>query len=156
MALMFRHFLAASLLVPAAAACAHTAPPSVTLSAYDAVAVAPVSHEILLENDEVRVLRVSIAPGAAEPVHEHQWPSIMYFEQPQPITYVTYALQDGQLVETGREEASAMPAALTVMAAPEGLHSVENRGTGPFLAVRVEFKKGDPSASSPKGTQPAP
>ena len=119
MALMFRHFLAASLLVPAAAACAHTAPPSVTLSAYDAVAVAPVSHEILLENDEVRVLRVSIAPGAAEPVHEHQWPSIMYFEQPQPITYVTYALQDGQL-------------------------------------VRVEFKKGDPSASSPKGTQPAP
>ncbi|MEZ6011747.1 MAG: hypothetical protein R3C08_07730 [Hyphomonas sp.] len=143
-------FLLASVLVPAA--CAHRAPYVVPLSAYDAVAVAPGSHEVLLENDEIRVLRVSIAPGVAEPVHEHQWPSVMYFEQPQPITYVTYELKDGQLVETGREDAPAMPAELTVLAEPEGLHSVENRGSEPFLAVRVEFKKGDPAGAA----QPAP
>lgn len=41
------------------------------ISSFDAVAAAPNSHQVLLENESVRVLRVTIAPGATEPVHDH-------------------------------------------------------------------------------------
>lgn len=111
-----------------------------TLNAWDAVAAAPKGHQVLIDNDEIRVLRVSIAPGDVEPIHEHAWPSVMYFEQPQPITYVAYELVHGAPVERQRVEAPAMPAGHTEWLAAEGLHSVENRGTAPFVALRVELK----------------
>ena len=109
---------------------------------FDAVAVAPGSHQILLENESVRVLRVTIEPGVTEPVHDHAWPSVMYFEQAQPITYITYKLKDGVPVETERADAPAEALTGAVSAPPEGLHAVRNRGTGKFVALRVEFKPG--------------
>ena len=110
---------------------------------FDAVAAAPVSHRVLLEDDKIRVLRVEVAPGATEPVHDHRWPSVMYFEKPQPITYIEYKLVDGRPVETQRFDAPALNATQTVRWEPEGLHAVMNRGTAPFVAVRVEFKDGN-------------
>jgi len=115
---------------------------------FDAVTAAPNSHQVLLENDSVRVLRVVIEPGATEPVHDHALPSVMYFEQAQPITYITYKLVDGVPVETGRADAPAEALAGAVSAPPEGLHAVRNRGTGKFLALRVEFKPGASRARS--------
>jgi quercetin dioxygenase-like cupin family protein len=112
---------------------------------FDAVAAAPDSHQVLLENDKVRVLRVVVAPGAVEPAHEHRWPSVMYFEQPQPIAYIVYELAGGALVEAQRIEAPALPTGEAVWADPEGLHAVENRGSEPFIALRVEFKDGAPA-----------
>lgn len=109
---------------------------------FDAVAAAPKSHRVLLEDEHIRVLRVEVAPGATEPVHEHRWPSIMYFEQPQPITYITYKLDQGRAVEVKRVDAPALTRSQTVRGEPEGLHAVMNRGTMPFIAVRVEFKDG--------------
>ncbi|NQE61370.1 hypothetical protein [Caulobacter sp. RHG1] len=109
---------------------------------FDAVAAAPSSHQVLLENESLRVLRVSIAPGATEPVHDHQWPSVMYFERAQPITYITYKLVDGAPVEIERVDAPVDALTGAVSAPPEGLHAVRNRGTGQFLALRVEFKPG--------------
>lgn len=107
---------------------------------FDAVAAAPGSHQILLENENLRVLRVVIEPGATEPVHDHAWRSVMYFEQPQPITYIRYKLIDGAPVETERADAPAEALTGAASAPPEGLHAVKNRGTGKFLALRVEFK----------------
>lgn len=111
---------------------------------FDAVTAAPDSHEVLLENDHVRVLHVVVAPGTTEPIHDHRWPSVMYFEQAQPITYITYALVDGQPTETQRNDApaEAMTGALAVP--PEGLHAIYNRGSAPFIALRVEFKDTPP------------
>ena len=108
---------------------------------FDAVAAAPASHRILLESDEVRVLHVVVEPGETEPVHDHRCPSVMYFEQPQPITYIEYRLQDGLPVASRSIDVPAMDATQTVSAPPEGLHAVKNRGSLPFVAVRVEFKK---------------
>lgn len=108
---------------------------------FDAVAAAPGSHTVLLENDEVRVLRVVVAPGATEPVHVHTWPSVMRFEQPQPITYIAYDMLDGKLVETRRIEVDDLAVGGVEWAAPEGLHAVHNRGTAPFVALRVELKR---------------
>ncbi len=107
---------------------------------FDAVTAAPHSHQILLENETVRVLRVAIEAGATEPVHDHEWPSVMYFEQAQPITYISYELKDGLPVETGRMDAPAEALTGAASSPPEGLHAVHNRGTGTFLAVRVELK----------------
>jgi predicted metal-dependent enzyme (double-stranded beta helix superfamily) len=109
---------------------------------FDAVVAAPSSHRILMEDDKIRVLRVEVAPGATEPVHDHRWPSVMYFEQPQPITYINYKLVDGRPVEIERFDAPAFEVSQTVRGVPEGLHAVMNRGSAPFIAVRFEFKDG--------------
>ena len=111
-------------------------------ASFDAVAAAPNSHHVLLEDDKIRVLRVEVAPGATEPVHDHRWPSVMYFEQPQPITYITYKLINGKPVETERFDAPAFATSQTVRGEPEGLHAVTNRGSAPFVAIRIEFKSG--------------
>lgn len=112
-------------------------------ASFDAVVAAPNSHRVLLEDDQIRVLRVEVAPGATEPVHDHRWPSVMYFEQPQPITYITYKLIDGKPIETERFDAPSLAKTQTVRGDPEGLHAVMNRGSAPFVAVRVEFKSGN-------------
>ena len=43
----------------------------------DAVAAAPRNHRVLWEDDEVRVLDVTVRPGEREELDHHQWPSIM-------------------------------------------------------------------------------
>jgi predicted metal-dependent enzyme (double-stranded beta helix superfamily) len=109
---------------------------------FDAVTAAPKSHRVLLEDDAVRVLRVEVAPGQVEPIHDHRWPSVMYFQQPQPITYIVYKLVNGRPVEVEHMDAPAFEAGKTVRGEPEGLHAVRNRGSKPFVAIRIEFKKG--------------
>ena len=42
--------------------------------------VAPDHHEILLENDQVRVLDTRLGPGECSPVHTHQWPAVLYIQ----------------------------------------------------------------------------
>ena len=44
----------------------------------DAMAAAPDHHEVLLENDRVRVLDSIVGPGDSTPVHTHRWPSVLY------------------------------------------------------------------------------
>ena len=44
----------------------------------DAVAAAPGNHRVLLENDRVRVLEVTVNPGEREPLHAHCLPGVEY------------------------------------------------------------------------------
>jgi hypothetical protein len=136
---------AAALLVGAMAcpAAAQDVAPSL-----DPVTAAPASHRVLLDNDDVRVLRVTIAPGATEPVHDHRWRSVMVFEQPQPITYILYAPEGGRMAEVRRIDVPAFAADTAEWAEPEGPHAVHNRGTQPFVALRVELKGDAVSAST--------
>lgn len=135
-------FAAAAVSTAASLTCVASSPALAQSANFDAVAAAPNSHRILFEDAKVRVLRVEVAPGATEPVHEHRWPSIMYFEQPQPITYITYQLVDGRPIESERFDAPALSPTQTVRGEPETLHAVMNRGDAPFRAVRIEFKSG--------------
>ena len=43
----------------------------------DALVAAPANHRLLHEDDEVRVLEVTVQPGERENLHHHRWPSIM-------------------------------------------------------------------------------
>ena len=44
----------------------------------DATVAAPQNHNVVLENERVRVLEVTVQPREREPVHRHKWPSVMY------------------------------------------------------------------------------
>ena len=45
----------------------------------DALVAAPRHHKLLFENDEVRVLEVTVPPGVREPLHAHRYPSVLYY-----------------------------------------------------------------------------
>lgn len=107
----------------------------------DAVVAAPANHRVVLENDEVRVLQVEVAPGETEAVHEHRWPSVLHIQSAQPAIDIGYAWRDGKMVETGRRTlpAGAPPAAIWVPR--QEAHAVQNLGTAPFRLLRVELKK---------------
>jgi hypothetical protein len=66
----------------------------------DALLAAPASHRVLLENSQVRVLDVVIEPGAREPEHTHQAPSVMIIDNPARIRY--YAGSTLQFVSARR------------------------------------------------------
>jgi hypothetical protein len=43
----------------------------------DALAAAPANHRLLFEDEALRVLEVTVAPGERENLHHHRWPSLM-------------------------------------------------------------------------------
>jgi hypothetical protein len=44
----------------------------------DALVAAPAYHDLLLENERVRVIYTHIPSGATVPVHTHRWSSVAY------------------------------------------------------------------------------
>ncbi|MGB3722007.1 MAG: SMP-30/gluconolactonase/LRE family protein [Pacificimonas sp.] len=47
----------------------------------EAVIAAPDNHKVLLENEHVRVLEVTLGPREVEPLHFHRWPSVLHIMQ---------------------------------------------------------------------------
>jgi hypothetical protein len=43
----------------------------------EALVAAPTNHRLLHEDDEARVLEITVQPGERENLHHHRWPSIM-------------------------------------------------------------------------------
>ena len=104
----------------------------------DAVLAAPNSHRVLLENDQVRVLEVTLAPGAHEPEHTHRWPSVMITDEPVRIRYFT----GPELTYETPDPMPDGPIPRTSWLAPEGPHSVRNLDqTTRMHAFRIEFKQ---------------
>jgi hypothetical protein len=44
----------------------------------DAMTAAPACHDLLFENEHVRVLDAHLGPGETVPVHTHCWPGVRY------------------------------------------------------------------------------
>ena len=105
--------------------------------ALDAVIAAPRSHRVVLENEAVRVLEVTIGPGEREPEHTHRWPSVMLVDRPARIRYYT----GNTLTYTSPEHPPTQSATKVSWLAPEGPHSVENIDQHLYGAFRVEFKR---------------
>lgn len=109
---------------------------------FDALIAAPANHRVLFENDQVRVLSVTVRSGETEPPHHHPLPSVFHIDEAQPSTDIEYAVQDdGSLVETGRRALPSGPPPPALWFPPQGLHAVRNDGTGIYRAIRVELKK---------------
>ena len=107
----------------------------------DAVAAAPDSHNLLMENEQVRVVEVIIQPDEKEPIHTHQWPSVMivdraarirYYDEDENVAYESPKRRESEAAEQSPPEIEWME--------PEGPHAVENIDTIPYHALRVELK----------------
>ncbi len=107
--------------------------PALDLPSTDAVKIHDPNLTVVLENDYVRVLSVRIPPGEKEPWHTHTWPAVVvYFSLPPSQRF----LKDG--TKTARPELKEMQ--VTYDPSSQPLHSVENLGTVPYQAYRVELK----------------
>lgn len=108
---------------------------------FDALIAAPGNHRVIFENDQVRVLSVTVGPGETEPPHHHPLPSVFHIDEAQPSTDIEYAVQpDGTLVETGRHALPAGPPPPALWFPPQSLHAVRNDGPGTYRAIRMELK----------------
>ena len=103
----------------------------------DAVTAAPTNHRVVLENDHVRVLDVTVAPGEREAVHAHCLPSVMYLMQ--EGVYRDYDA-NGKLVEEVTTPPPASKFPMTLWLDPQAPHSVHNLDSKPTRLLRVELK----------------
>lgn len=102
--------------------------------ANDALAAAPQNHKLLFENDEVRVLEVTVQPGVREPLHAHRYPGVLYYISSAHMKEYSPGMA---AVDHPRNEDGG------VVFLPIGPpHQMENmETTKPLRAIRVELKK---------------
>jgi len=113
----------------------------------DAMIAAPKYHEILLENDHVRVLDTSIPPGDTVPAHTHCWPSVMYVSS--FSHFVRYDKDGNVLVDSRTLDRKPQPGE-AMWSAPLELHSLKNVGSSDLRVITVELKSGNSKAPGTK------
>ena len=105
----------------------------------DAVIAAPKNHRILMDDETVRVLEVTVNPGEREPLHHHRWPSIMVvLSRP---NYVNRNANGDVIPPAGTTPSSAvLPRALRLP--PQPAHAIEVDADAPhrFHGIRIELK----------------
>jgi quercetin dioxygenase-like cupin family protein len=97
----------------------------------DIAKISPGIHEVIFENDQIRVLKVTVKPGDTVPMHRN----------PENINYI---LRPGTLRLTGTD-GSVQDVALTegqVIPAPVSSHAVENIGQTELQTICIELKGG--------------
>jgi quercetin dioxygenase-like cupin family protein len=103
----------------------------------DARAVAAAEHELLLENEHVRVLDARVAPGARTPVHAHEWPGVLYVIS--TSDFVRYDT-DGNVLLDSRTLPRRMSPGEAVWTGPLVPHSLHNIGESELRVIAVEIK----------------
>jgi hypothetical protein len=105
----------------------------------DAVTAAPAHHKILMENEKVRVLEVTLLPGVKEPLHHHQWPSVLYIQS--AGEFIDYD-EAGKIIFDTRTLPAPLVFPMTMYKEPEAPHAVENLSkTITIKLIRVEMKR---------------
>ncbi len=107
--------------------------------ALEATRAAPHNHQVIFENDDIRVLAVTVAPGEFEEAHHHPWPSVIVVD-----SLVRFTDHDvtGKEIKLPLPDKIEMP--LVLKLPPQAAHKVKNVDTKPLHLIRVEFKKGFP------------
>lgn len=105
--------------------------------ALDAMVAAPEHHEILLENERVRVLDSRIKPGDSVPVHTHRWASVLYILSTSDFVRYNTA---GEAVFDSRIAVSKVEMGTVMWSPPLRAHSVENVGNTEIRVISVELK----------------
>jgi len=97
--------------------------------AADATQVAPHVYTVIFENDRLRILEVTMAPGARSEMHSHP-------------DYFAYILDDGKVRFTDADGGTGeldLPAGAGMWREAEE-HATENIGATPVRAIFVEPK----------------
>ena len=111
--------------------------------ALDGVLAAPENHTVLYEDEAIRVISVSIAPGAIEKPHHHCLPAVFVVDR--LVSVRDFNGATGEEIPMPIPKDAPLP--ITAKFLPQPLHYVENLDTRPFHATRIEFKQGFPTAS---------
>jgi len=104
----------------------------------DALAAAPEHHELLLENELVRVLLTRIRTNETTAVHTHRWPNVQYL-----LSSTDFVRRDGDgNVQFDSRVGNARPETFaTLWSEPLPPHSVENVGDSELRVIMVELKQ---------------
>ena len=103
----------------------------------DALTAAPGNHQKLYEDENIRILSVTVRPGETEKSHDHKYPSVLIFDSFPNLINRSW---DGQTLSRQRLTESD-PYPVVVSMQPQEPHAVENVDTIPMHLYRVEFKK---------------
>jgi hypothetical protein len=105
----------------------------------DALVAAPAHHDLLLENERVRVIHTHIPPGDLVPVHTHRSPGVAYL-----LSWSDFIRRDqhGTVLFDSRKTGSppVIPAVQWMNSLPP--HTVENVGQSEISIFIVELKEG--------------
>lgn len=105
----------------------------------EATIAAPDNHKILLENERVRVLEVTLGPGEVEPLHFHRWPSVLHITQADE--WIDRDAQGSVIFDSRAGPPLQLP--LTMWKGPEAPHSPVNLSDSVEVRlIRVEIKDG--------------
>lgn len=107
--------------------------------ALDAMSAAPDHHELLLENDRVRVLDTRLRSGERTPVHSHRWPATLYV-----MSWSDFLRRDanGNVLVDSRSWDHRPSPGEALWLPPLEPHSVENIGKSELRLIAVELKSG--------------
>lgn len=103
----------------------------------DALEAAPESHRLLFENDAVRVLETTIAPGKTTPVHTHRWPGLLYVLS---IGHFVRRDADGAILVDTRDAGLPQPGS-AIWSETLPPHTLENVDTSEVHVIGVELKR---------------
>lgn len=104
---------------------------------FEAMTAAPDHHEVLLENERVRVLDTRVAPGERTPVHAHAWPAALYV-----MSWSDFVRRDahGGVMVDSRDWQNRPAVGESIWIQPLPAHSIENVGTNELRLIAVELK----------------
>jgi len=100
-----------------------------SVAAQDPITSNPKVYHLVFENDTVRVLHVSVAPGGKTVLHEHPDNAVVVLTN----SKMKFTGEDGKSQEIENKAGDSMWS-------PAGKHMGENTGTGPIEAIIVELK----------------
>jgi len=96
----------------------------------DIVEISPEIHRVIFENETIRMLEVSVKPGATVPMHTNP-ENINYILQGGTLRLLN---PDGSLVDVDLIERQVIPA-------PVGRHAVQNVGQTEVRTLCIELKR---------------
>ncbi|WP_242338355.1 MULTISPECIES: hypothetical protein [unclassified Anaeromyxobacter] len=97
----------------------------------DIVKISPEIHEVIFENDRIRVLKVTVKPGDRVAMHRNP-ENINYILKPGTLRLTSL---DGSVVDVALTDGQVIPA-------PVGSHAVENVGGTVVQTICIELKSG--------------
>lgn len=105
--------------------------------ALDALVAAPAHHDLLLEDDRVRIVHTHIAPGEIVPLHTHRWGGVAYV---QTFSHFIRRNEGGKITFDSREAGDPPLTPCAQWLQPLPPHTVENVGPGEISILIIELK----------------
>jgi quercetin dioxygenase-like cupin family protein len=94
-------------------------------------AVGPVGQEVLLENDQVRIWHITLAPGETQPLHHHGLPYVVVAVQGTKSVIHTAAGDRIDIVENTGD---------VIYREPGQTHTLTNVGDTVYIGRIIELK----------------